>query len=97
MAAVGSPAAALTDLSRRALRNVTTTTQTRLIDNYIAGRWTAAGAATGELDVTNPATAEAIARVPLSGAADLDAAVATPGNGAWPARSWSPRASPTSG
>ena len=54
----------------------TTTTQTRLIDNYIAGRWTAATAATGELAVINPATGEALARVPLSGVADLDAAVA---------------------
>jgi malonate-semialdehyde dehydrogenase (acetylating)/methylmalonate-semialdehyde dehydrogenase len=50
-------------------------TSTRLIDNYIAGQWTPARAATGELDVTNPATGEALARVPLSGAADLDAAV----------------------
>ena len=39
------------------------------------GRWTPAQAATGELDVTNPATGEVLARVPLSGAADLDAAV----------------------
>ena len=51
-------------------------TQTRLIDNYIAGAWTPAAAATGELDITNPATGQAIARVPLSGRADLDAAVA---------------------
>jgi malonate-semialdehyde dehydrogenase (acetylating) / methylmalonate-semialdehyde dehydrogenase len=53
-----------------------TATETRLIDNYIAGAWTPAAAATGELDVTNPATGAAIARVPLSGRADLDAAVA---------------------
>ena len=52
-----------------------TATNTRLLDNYIAGRWTPAGAATGELDVTNPATGETLARVPLSGPADLDAAV----------------------
>ena len=52
-----------------------TTTATRLLDNYVAGRWTPAAAATGELDVTNPATGEVLARVPLSGAADLDAAV----------------------
>jgi malonate-semialdehyde dehydrogenase (acetylating)/methylmalonate-semialdehyde dehydrogenase len=50
-------------------------TATRLIDNYVAGRWEPAAAATGELDVTNPATGEVLARVPLSGAADLDAAV----------------------
>ena len=50
-------------------------TQTRLLDNYVAGRWTAA---TGPdaLDVTNPATGETLARVPLSSSADLDAAVA---------------------
>jgi malonate-semialdehyde dehydrogenase (acetylating)/methylmalonate-semialdehyde dehydrogenase len=54
---------------------MTATTATRLIDNYIAGSWTPAAAATGELDVTNPATGQAIARVPLSGRADLDAAV----------------------
>jgi malonate-semialdehyde dehydrogenase (acetylating) / methylmalonate-semialdehyde dehydrogenase len=53
-----------------------TATETRLIDNYIGGAWTPAAAATGELDVTNPATGQAIARVPLSGRADLDAAVA---------------------
>ena len=53
-----------------------TAAETRLIDNYIAGAWTPAAAATGELDVTNPATGGAIARVPLSGRADLDAAVA---------------------
>src|SRR6202020_2182776 len=53
-----------------------TATATRLLDNYIAGNWVAAGAATGELDVINPATGAALARVPLSGRADLDAAVA---------------------
>ncbi|HET8951065.1 MAG TPA: CoA-acylating methylmalonate-semialdehyde dehydrogenase [Solirubrobacteraceae bacterium] len=53
----------------------TTTPSTRLLDNYVAGRWTSA---TGDdaLDVTNPATGETIARVPLSASADLDAAVA---------------------
>src|SRR5215212_7497961 len=52
----------------------TTTPSTRLLDNYVAGRWTAA---TGDdaLDVTNPATGDVLARVPLSGASDLDAAV----------------------
>src|ERR687894_2488653 len=52
----------------------TTTPSTRLLDNYVAGRWTPA---TGDdaLDVTNPATGETIARVPLSAADDLDAAV----------------------
>jgi len=51
------------------------TTSTRLLENYVGGAWTAASAATGELEVTNPATGEALARVPLSGGADLDAAV----------------------
>jgi malonate-semialdehyde dehydrogenase (acetylating)/methylmalonate-semialdehyde dehydrogenase len=51
-------------------------TATRLLDNYVAGAWTPATAATGELDVTRPATGEVLARVPLSGAADVDAAVA---------------------
>jgi malonate-semialdehyde dehydrogenase (acetylating) / methylmalonate-semialdehyde dehydrogenase len=51
-------------------------TATRLLDNYIAGRWTPAAAATDVLDVTNPANGDLLARVPLSGAADLDAAVA---------------------
>jgi malonate-semialdehyde dehydrogenase (acetylating)/methylmalonate-semialdehyde dehydrogenase len=49
-------------------------TATRLLDNYVAGAWTPATA--GEaLDVTNPATGEVLARVPLSGGSDLDAAV----------------------
>ncbi|MGZ4276126.1 MAG: CoA-acylating methylmalonate-semialdehyde dehydrogenase [Solirubrobacteraceae bacterium] len=52
------------------------TTATRLLDNYVAGEWTPARAASDALDVTNPATGEVLARVPLSGAADLDAAVA---------------------
>jgi malonate-semialdehyde dehydrogenase (acetylating) / methylmalonate-semialdehyde dehydrogenase len=50
-------------------------TATRLLDNYIDGEWTPAQAATGELDVLNPANGEALARVPLSGSADLDVAV----------------------
>jgi malonate-semialdehyde dehydrogenase (acetylating)/methylmalonate-semialdehyde dehydrogenase len=50
-------------------------TTTRLLDNYIAGSWTPARDASNELDVTNPATGQTLARVPLSGAADLDAAV----------------------
>ncbi len=53
-----------------------TATPTRLLENYVAGRWTRARAATEVLDVTNPATGAALARVPLSGAADLDDAVA---------------------
>ncbi len=53
-----------------------TVTSTRLLENYVAGRWAPAVAASGELDVTNPATGAVLARVPLSGAADLDGAVA---------------------
>ena len=51
-----------------------TATATRVLDNYIGGRWTAA-TSTEQLDVTNPASGEVLARVPLSGAADLDSAV----------------------
>ncbi len=51
-----------------------TRTDTRLLSNYIGGHWVAS-TASQELDVTNPATGEALARVPLSGAADVDAAV----------------------
>ncbi|MFL5956176.1 MAG: CoA-acylating methylmalonate-semialdehyde dehydrogenase [Solirubrobacterales bacterium] len=52
----------------------TATPATRLLHNYIGGRWTPA--ATSEaLDVTNPATGAVLARVPLSSAADLDGAV----------------------
>jgi malonate-semialdehyde dehydrogenase (acetylating)/methylmalonate-semialdehyde dehydrogenase len=50
-------------------------TATRLLDNYIDGEWTPARAATDVLDVTKPATGEVLARVPLSGASDLDDAV----------------------
>src|SRR5688500_5424231 len=52
----------------------TTPTTTRLLDNYVGGRWTPPSS-TEELPVTNPATGETLARVPLSSAADLDAAV----------------------
>jgi len=50
-------------------------TANRLLDNYVAGRWTPAQAATDVLDVINPASGEPLARVPLSGTADLDAGV----------------------
>jgi malonate-semialdehyde dehydrogenase (acetylating)/methylmalonate-semialdehyde dehydrogenase len=52
-----------------------TQTTTRLLDNYIGGEWRPARAAVAELDVENPATGEVLARVPLSGAEDLDDAV----------------------
>ena len=47
----------------------------RILSNYIDGRWVAAQAS-GLLDVTNPANGEVLARVPLSGSADVEAAVA---------------------
>jgi malonate-semialdehyde dehydrogenase (acetylating)/methylmalonate-semialdehyde dehydrogenase len=52
-----------------------TTPETRTLDNYVGGRWTPAGHASDALDVTNPASGDVLARVPLSGAEDLDAAV----------------------
>jgi len=53
----------------------TTDTATRVLNNYVGGRWTSSS--TDELlDVTNPATGEVLARVPLSTPAELDAAVA---------------------
>jgi malonate-semialdehyde dehydrogenase (acetylating)/methylmalonate-semialdehyde dehydrogenase len=48
---------------------------TRVLDNYVAGGWRPA-ASSETLDVQNPATGEVLAQVPLSSAADLDAAVA---------------------
>jgi malonate-semialdehyde dehydrogenase (acetylating) / methylmalonate-semialdehyde dehydrogenase len=53
----------------------TTDTATRVLDNYVGGRWTASST-TELLDVHNPATGEVLARVPLSTSAELDAAVA---------------------
>jgi malonate-semialdehyde dehydrogenase (acetylating) / methylmalonate-semialdehyde dehydrogenase len=47
---------------------------TRLLDNYIGGRFTSASSSEA-LDVTNPATGELLARVPLSSSDDVDAAV----------------------
>jgi malonate-semialdehyde dehydrogenase (acetylating)/methylmalonate-semialdehyde dehydrogenase len=52
-----------------------TATSTRLLENYVGGRWTPA-AVSDALDVTNPATGAVLARVPMSRAADLDRAVA---------------------
>ena len=53
----------------------TTATETRLLGNYIGGGWVPAADGASALDVTNPATGEVLARVPLSGADDVDAAV----------------------
>src|SRR5918997_4864884 len=50
-------------------------TDVRLLDNYVAGGGKPASASE-QLPVTNPATGDVLARVPLSSAADLDAAVA---------------------
>ena len=50
-------------------------TNVRLLDNYVGGAWTPATSAEA-LPVTNPATGEVLARVPLSSAGDVDAAVA---------------------
>ena len=46
----------------------------RVLDNYINGAWTRSTGAT-LLDVRNPATGEVLAKVPLSPAEDVDAAV----------------------
>jgi malonate-semialdehyde dehydrogenase (acetylating)/methylmalonate-semialdehyde dehydrogenase len=51
-----------------------TSTQVRLLQNYVNGRWVAS-AAGRELDVVNPATQDVLARVPLSGREDLEQAV----------------------
>ena len=48
---------------------MTAPTATRLLDNYVGGAWTPAAADADALDVTNPATGEVLARVPLSTAA----------------------------
>jgi malonate-semialdehyde dehydrogenase (acetylating)/methylmalonate-semialdehyde dehydrogenase len=47
----------------------------RVLDNYVGGAWVAS-ASGRQLEVTDPASGEALARVPLSTAAELDAAVA---------------------
>jgi malonate-semialdehyde dehydrogenase (acetylating) / methylmalonate-semialdehyde dehydrogenase len=51
-----------------------TTAEARTLKNFVAGRWVDA-AATDVLDDRDPATGELAARVPLSGEADVDAAV----------------------
>ena len=50
-----------------------TETATRTLRNYIGGGWVEA-AGDGTLEDRNPATGELTALVPLSGAADVDAA-----------------------
>lgn len=51
------------------------TTAARILQNYIGGRWVPAQTS-GHVDVTNPANGEVLARAPLSGAVDVEAAVA---------------------
>ena len=53
-----------------------TATEIQLLSNYIGGAWVPAADAGSVLDVTNPANGEVLARVPLSGRGDVDAAVA---------------------
>ncbi len=51
-----------------------TSTALRTLNNYVGGRWVPSESA-DTLEVTNPANGELLAHVPLSSAADLDAAV----------------------
>src|SRR4051795_4855289 len=51
-----------------------TLAEARTLQNYVAGRWVDAEASDA-LDDRDPATGELAARIPLSGAADVDAAV----------------------
>jgi malonate-semialdehyde dehydrogenase (acetylating)/methylmalonate-semialdehyde dehydrogenase len=53
---------------------VTTTTGSELLSNYIGGQWTAS-AGTRWLPVSDPATGDVLASVPMSTAGDVDAAV----------------------
>jgi malonate-semialdehyde dehydrogenase (acetylating)/methylmalonate-semialdehyde dehydrogenase len=69
--------AAITVNERSASISITAVSgvQARVLDNFVGGRWVPA--TTGELfDVTNPATGELLARAPLSGREDVEAAVA---------------------
>ena len=50
------------------------TTQVLELENYVNGAWRRA-TATEFAEVTNPATAELLARTPLSAASDVEAAV----------------------
>ncbi len=52
-----------------------TAAHTRVLGNYVSGEWKPASG-DDRLEVTNPASGETLALVPLSTAADLDAAVA---------------------
>jgi malonate-semialdehyde dehydrogenase (acetylating) / methylmalonate-semialdehyde dehydrogenase len=50
------------------------TASARVLQNFVGGRWISVQAS-GRLDVTNPANGEVLARVPLSGRDDVEAAV----------------------
>jgi malonate-semialdehyde dehydrogenase (acetylating)/methylmalonate-semialdehyde dehydrogenase len=52
---------------------VATSVGTRVLSNYIGGKWVASSSSE-QLDVTNPATGEVLARVPLSTREELDEA-----------------------
>jgi malonate-semialdehyde dehydrogenase (acetylating) / methylmalonate-semialdehyde dehydrogenase len=56
-----------------AMAQVEERVETRTMKNYVGGSWVDADAAEA-LDVTNPATGEILAQVPLSGADDVDRA-----------------------
>src|SRR5664279_3610315 len=58
------------------------TSPARVLQNYIGGRWVPAKASSF-VDVTNPANGEVIARAPLSGRDDVEAAVVA-ASAAWP-------------
>ena len=70
-----------------------TITEARTLRNYVGGGWVEAEASTGTLEDRDPATGELAAMVPLSGAADVDAAV----RAARAAQPGVARASPRSG
>lgn len=54
----------------------------RILQNYIGGRWSSAKVS-AFVDVTNPANGDVLARAPLSGRDDVEAAAAA-ANAAWP-------------
>ncbi len=48
----------------------------RMLENYVGGSWTPVASPSAVLGVTNPATGECLASVPLSGANEVHAAIA---------------------
>jgi malonate-semialdehyde dehydrogenase (acetylating) / methylmalonate-semialdehyde dehydrogenase len=70
-----SAAASVKDRSASISTTAAPEVRARVLDNFVGGRWVPASAAE-QLDVTNPATGELLARVPLSGRDDVEAAVA---------------------